>query len=93
MRLENWSVFSDANPYQAPELGRKYLQGYVLGHPSFNDGEHVHTTAIVAAEDGVIVTASGSRYELGEVDPGYEAQYPGARERLLKAYAGRRVTA
>lgn len=88
-RLERWSVFDDADPYRAPEDQAKRLQGYVYGNPRFEEGEHVYTTAIVGIAGGLMVTRSGSRYELGEVDPAYEKLYPNAKERLLASVTAR----
>ena len=96
-RLERWSLVNlAASPWQPPEVGVQGLHGRVYGHPRFEDGDEVTTTRVVKVEveklyapDGVscciaVLTASGSRYTLGEVDPGYEAAFPNARERLAK---------
>lgn len=84
MRIEDWSVVSDADPYTAPELIRPQLRGHVYGHPKFEDGHLVHTSYIKEVKDGKVITASGSEYELGVVDPDYEKLFPNARERVLK---------
>ena len=34
-------------------------------------------------KNGRFITQSGSEYELGEVDPAYEAAFPGAKQRAL----------
>lgn len=84
MKLENWSIVSvNFSPYTPPELLPKALHGLVYGNPKFADGEEVTTTPIAGVRDGKAVTRSGSVYELGTVNPNYEAQYPGARERFL----------
>lgn len=84
MRLENWSVTRTVlNPYQAPETGTPALAGRVYGHEAIEDGSFIITTRPVTVSDGKVRTASGSLYELGEVDPGYEAAYPNAKERLF----------
>lgn len=82
-RLDNWSVVGTFDPYQAPEQQVKKLHGQVSDHPMFPDGVMITTSAIAAIEADTVVTHSGSRYELGIVDPGYEAAYPNARERLF----------
>jgi len=83
MRLENWSVGSNASSYTAPELVSLRLHGNVYGHPRFDEGEEVTTSAIDKIDGDVVVTRSGSRYELGEVDPEYEKIYPDAKAKLL----------
>lgn len=84
MKLENWSVVVlDFSPYTAPEALPKGLHGFVYGNPKFADGDEVTTTAIVGTREGRVLTRSGSEYELGEVDPDYEAQFPNARSRVF----------
>ena len=86
MKLENWSVVhGPSDPYQPPELWVKRLHGKIYGHPRFDDGKDVTSSRIVGIEGDFIVTGSGSRYELGAVDPQYETAYPNARERLFKS--------
>lgn len=86
MRIENWSIVTKPDPYLAPELRGQYLHGKVYGNPSFADGEEVTTSRIaLAVGNDAIRTKSGSIYELGAVDPAYEALYPNAQERLLKS--------
>lgn len=72
MRLDCWSVIDD---------GR--LHGYVLGHPRHADGTPVRTTKIVGKQRGLILTESGSLYQLLAVSEKYERAYPGAKGRLL----------
>lgn len=84
MRLENWSIVQrNPDPYKAPELQRQYLHGKIFGHPDYEDGTEITTSAIWAIRDNLIITKSGSEYALGEVDPKYEAAFPDARNRLL----------
>lgn len=83
MRLENWCIVSDGDPYLAPEMQKSYLNGKVYGHPRFDEGHYVTTSRIIEVKDGKVHTRSGSVYELGKVDPSYEEQFPKALERLL----------
>ncbi|MDY6958323.1 MAG: hypothetical protein SVK08_04125 [Halobacteriota archaeon] len=76
MKLENWSVVSNATPYTAPEAIVPSLQGYVYNHPKHEDGKHVITSHIVAVYGRKVQTWSGSIYELGKVDPKYQEAYP-----------------
>ena len=84
IRIEFWSVITtNANPYAAPELISPRLQGRVYGHPRIKDGEYVSTSTIIGVKNGLVLTRSGSEYQLGEVDPDYESAFPNAKERLL----------
>jgi hypothetical protein len=38
MKLENWSITTEQDPYLAPELKRNYLQGNVYGNSNWPDG-------------------------------------------------------
>ena len=84
--MNNWSIVNawyDVDPYTPPELIPKHLHGNVEGHPNFFEGEEVTTSPIVKVQDGKIHTRSGSVYELGSIDPGYEKVFPNARARVL----------
>ncbi|WP_169130239.1 hypothetical protein [Aromatoleum evansii] len=84
MRIDEWSICANsAHAYVPPELRTRSLHGKVFGHPRFEDGHEITTSAICGVQDGQIVTASGSLYELGEPDAKYEAAFPGARPRAL----------
>jgi signal peptidase I len=63
----------------------KGVQGIVKNHPEFRDGDVVITSRIVGVIGDSVTTKSGTTYELGSVDESYEAEYPNAKERLLKA--------
>ena len=85
MRLENWAIVFISDFYTPPEMRRQCLSGEVYGNPKFIDGDHITTSEIVLrpTENDCVSTASGSLYELGEVSPAYEAEYPNARKRLF----------
>lgn len=83
MKIERWSMVSRARSHHAPEIGLFSLCGRVYGHPSFDEGHSIITSAIVKRKGDSIVTESNSVYELGEVDPEYEKLFPNAKERLL----------
>lgn len=84
--LDNWSlVYRDPiDPYTAPELVRPCLSGKVSGDTRFKDGE-VITTGTLVWRRGDVIATKRTLYRLGTVDPGYEAAFPNARERLLAA--------
>jgi hypothetical protein len=72
VRIENWSVGEDADPYTPPECKRPLLQGEVFGHPSFPDGTFIRTSSIVSASpDGTLVRTRNNEYVLGAVQPEY----------------------
>ncbi len=87
MRIDNWSVTAKGifDPYQPPEVKSHRLFGIVLDHPKHPGVKHITTSPIIAVNpvQGTVLTHSGSLYELGTVDPDYEAAYPNARNRLL----------
>jgi hypothetical protein len=86
MRIENWAVVfpPSISPYTAPELLKQSLQGEIFGHPKFNDGKFVTTSSIIGKNSrNEILTLSGSTYELGQIDPGYEEKFPNAKNILL----------
>jgi hypothetical protein len=80
-RLENWSV-CQRNPYST----ECSLVGTVYNHKNKPDGKEIVTSYVIAIENGAIVTSSGSKYELGTVDPNYEKEFPNAKERILNSF-------
>jgi hypothetical protein len=84
-RLENWSLILIGNSSSPPECQSKHLVGNVYGHPKarHKDGKEIRTSAIIGIKDGKVLVASGMEYELGKVNPEYEAEFPGARARIL----------
>lgn len=73
IRIEQWAVVEDADPYVAPEMRRRYLRGQVFGHPNprHADGKTVTTSRIINVDGRRVKTNSGSTYVLGEPDPAY----------------------
>lgn len=86
-QLENWSIISSTiDPYKAPELSKPALRGNVFGHPRFEDGKLIHTSSIAGiTKENHILTHSGSKYMLGEIDSEFDEMYPNAKERLIKS--------
>ena len=84
--LTNWSVVADPrNPYLAPECRKMCLSG------QREDGATV-VTSVIVGKTGIleglqrkVVTNSGTRYLLLEVDPEYEARYPNALFRVMES--------
>jgi hypothetical protein len=84
VRIENWSIgFAQQDPYKAPELHSPRLSGNVYGHPKFDDGTFITTSTVTGNGDGCLFTRTGSRYDLGDPHPDYEAAYPNAKQRAL----------
>lgn len=86
MKVERWCVVSRMDyGFQPPDVPGKCLQGLVMGHRLYADGKAITTSRVVHRKGDLVLTRSGSEYELGEPDPRYEAQYPNAKERLLES--------
>lgn len=89
IRIEKWAfatIPDQNNPYTPPELLPSSVCGNVYGHSRFPDGHFVFTSSPVGwnEQNGTMVTASGSEYILGEIDPEYEKKFPNAKERFLE---------
>ena len=67
IKIENWALLFEGDPYLPPESQRSYIKGRVYGHPRFNDGKTVHSSSIkeMNIKEGYIITSSGSKYILG----------------------------
>lgn len=79
--IENWSFGANPkSPYDPPELWQYVLQGEVMVNGKWTN---IQTTTPSYRDGEIIITRSGSRYALGEVDPEYEKLYPDARNRLM----------
>lgn len=77
VRLEKWAVvwLAATNECYAPPESRELgLAGFATGHPEFDDGTFVTSSAIVHVSGRTIRTESGRVYELfGDPDPAYLA--------------------
>ena len=65
VRLEEWEHHTNANPYKAPEAVCEWFSGFAYGHPRFEDGTFVTTTAMVKGKGHRIDTRNTS-YKLGK---------------------------
>lgn len=70
-RLEDWVLELTGSPYQPPEARHRFLTGRVYGNPAFADGHRIRTGVLIRTRGRVVMTASGSLYLLGAVDPNY----------------------
>ena len=66
--LDNWSVASMGNGFQAPEIATKCLAGTRL-----EDNRKIITSSIMSIEGHAVTTYSGNVYHLGTIDPVYVA--------------------
>lgn len=76
VRIENWSViFSSSDVYTPPEMREQLLHGEVYGHPSFEDGFPVTTSAVCESSKktsaGHVVQTQSREYLLGKPSEGY----------------------
>lgn len=71
VKIEDWSVSGNADPYLPPECRVTMLAGRVYGHPVKSDGEKVRTSAIVKVNGRTVTTLSGTVYRLGRVSKSY----------------------
>jgi len=85
VKIENWSTCTrKRTPYESPEIHGMGLHGNIYGHPLHDDGKIVTTSRIVGKRSGLVVTKSGSEYELGKIDAEYDKQFPNALNRLME---------
>ena len=68
--INEWSVGEEPDPWQAPELKRKFLQG-MAQLPGDTKVKSIRTSFIRAIEGRFVETESGSVYKLGLIDPKY----------------------
>lgn len=84
--IANWMIVCrPSNPWSPPESSFQCLAGYALNHPRHQSGKTVTTSAIKARRGEMILTTSGSLYQLGQAHSDYENRFPNARQRLLAA--------
>ena len=84
IKLEQWSVLESFNHVHR-EICFQHLYGIPNGHPRLPDGHCVTTSPVIGQRDGMVITKSGSVYELGTPAADYAARYPDAHARLFAA--------
>jgi len=68
--IEEWSLMRETDIYTAPELIKVIIIGKVYGHPGFDDGELVRTSAIqVLNMPNAEAKTLSHTYTLGTPDP------------------------
>ena len=78
VRIEQWAViYVSGDDYMPPECRKRALLGSVYGHPSFEDGKVVTTSALIGGSDlaaeGHVVQTDNRQYLLGEPHKSYLA--------------------
>lgn len=71
-KLENWGLVEENK-----------LHGQVYNHPNFENGSWVTTSRIVGVKNKIVITYSGSHYDLGKVNDEYERLFPNAANRFF----------
>jgi len=90
MRIENWSIMihdSWNQEYQTPELFKSSWLGKIYDHPDHEDGECIITSSIKGFERNCILTASGSKFEIGKINPRYLDKYPNILDLLYSKFS------
>jgi hypothetical protein len=73
IKLECWSVTQGDVRYIAPEHRTSRVQGVVQDHPCFPRDAKIVSSPIDQVEGRIVTTRSGTRYQLGRIDPQYRA--------------------
>lgn len=61
IKIENWAlIFTQPDPYTAPECCPSRLTGNVFGHPDFEDGTFVSTSTILEASGNLVKTKNNT---------------------------------
>ena len=68
IKIENWRMISNPDPYKPPEMQTICLQGFVYEHPRFADGTFITTSCLMDLDipNGKTSTHSGNKYILGQ---------------------------
>lgn len=75
--LENWGLTVYGKEPRPALFGNAY------GHPFHYDGNSIISSMISSVKDGLIITASGTHYMLGETDKSYNKIMNGLARREL----------
>jgi len=73
-RLEDWFITAALSSDLAQPDAGTTLHGRVYGDNRFPDGYAIRTSPVVEvnAEQGYVITKSGTRYKLGNISPEYK---------------------
>ena len=90
--IKNWCIVNSSGideMYRAPECRSNFLYGEVYGHPKFEDGMKIATSAIkrfIHEQDVIIVETKNSKYIIRKetIDEQYETIYKNVWEKMIK---------
>lgn len=86
MEIRNWEVIAWGGPYQAPELMSTVITGEVYGHPGFEEGKYIYTSAVQVIDmKNKRARTLNSVYSLGEPAPGF-LEWLGKQGKKLEDY-------
>ena len=77
--INNWSYIVDPRDIaKSAAQQRKRVFGRFVPEGMNKETDDIMTSSPVGKRGDVLVTASGSEYKLGTVDPAWEKKYPGS---------------
>jgi hypothetical protein len=86
IKIEDWTVIHrTVSPLLAAEGRTLHLKGRVWNHPRWPAGGAATTSPVVGRLGNLIMTKSGSVYELGKACAEYAAQFTDAAQELLQS--------
>jgi hypothetical protein len=71
IKVNNWSIRTNADGYTPPEAADIRLIGEVLDHPKLGENKKIQTSSINEINGRTVYTKSGSVYILGRINPEY----------------------
>jgi hypothetical protein len=87
IRIEDWTIdCRPAGPQMTEEVRALHLKGRVLNHPRYPLGGIITTSSIAGRRGHLVITHSGSIYELGRACPEHEAQFQNPVKQLLQTH-------
>lgn len=85
IKLKDWQVVIGNDPHKTPEEQKPSLKGRCFDHPMYVNNSIITTSHIIGKQNGLVITVSGSAYELGNPERDYEKLLPKAKDQLMKA--------
>lgn len=80
-KVTNWRIIVSGDEYSAPEITRFHLQGEATWVPDYEPNKLTTSPIVGSEKDGrVLVTRSGSRYELGKPESSAVRSFKEMRE-------------
>ena len=82
--IDSWALVAKRQQAAQNNLAQIHLRGIVYRHAEYPDGSEITTSRIVHRHGEQLVTENGTHYELGKVNPEYNARFPNAKASLLR---------